>query len=192
MTSIVLIGFGLVFLFLSGLWLLIPALYSLPWVPTREKRIHKALQLAKLQPDEVLYDLGAGDGRVLLMAAEEFGARAVGIEIGPVQCLVGWLRILFTGDRPRRGSRHTAQMRCGNFYKADLREAEVVFVYATSKQMSRLQEKLAQELRPGARVVSISANFPDWQPELVDREMLIFLYSMPPVRAVEPFPNEVQ
>ena len=177
MTSFILIGLGLLFLLIAGLWLLVPALYGLPWVPTREARIRKALQLAGLQPDEKLYDLGAGDGRVLLMASKEFDAQATGIEIGPVQCLLGWLRIWLSGGR------HRARIRYGNFYKADVRNADVVFVYLTSKQTSRLSEKLAQELRPGARVVSIAADFPDWQPDEIDRELLIFLYKMPPLSA---------
>ena len=171
-----LIGLGLLFLLISGLWLIVPALYGLPWVPTREKRIRKALELAKLQLGETLYDLGAGDGRVLVMAAKEFDARAVGIEIGPVQCLIGWLRILFSGCRTR------VRMRCGDFYKADISDADVVFVYATSSQTSKLLPLLERGLCPGARVVSIAADFPGWLPTHVDREMLIFLYEMPPQR----------
>ena len=177
MTSFILLGFGLVFLLISGLWLIVPALYGLPWVPTREKRIRKALQLARLQSGEKLYDLGAGDGRVLIMAVKEFGVQAVGIEIGPVQCLIGWLRIWFSG------SRHKVWMRCGNFYKADLSDADVIFVYATSAQTSRLLPLLERQLHPGARVVSIAADFPDWQPNKTDREALIFMYEMPPVPA---------
>ena len=156
-----------------GLWILVPSLYGLPWIPTREKRIRKALELAKLGPNETLYDLGAGDGRVLLMAAKEFGASAVGIEIGPIQCILGWLRILVSG------SRHRVRMRCGNFYKADISPADVVFVYATSSQTSKLLPLLEHQLCPGARVVSIAADFPDWQSRKVDREMLIFVYEMP-------------
>jgi len=57
----------------------------------------------------------------------------------------------------------------------------VVFVYLTSKQTSQLGKKLARELRPGSRVVSIAADFPDWQPVKIDREKLIFLYEMPPL-----------
>jgi cyclopropane fatty-acyl-phospholipid synthase-like methyltransferase len=174
-----LIGSGLAFLLVSVLWLVVPALYGVPWVPTREARIRRALQLAKLQPGEILYDLGAGDGRVLLMAAKEFSAQAVGIEIGPAQCALGWLRIWFSGSRDR------VRMRCANFYKADIHSADVVFVYLTSSQTPRLAKKLAKELRPGARVVSVAADFPDWHPELVDREMLIFVYQMPPVRLTE-------
>ena len=62
----------------------------------------------------------------------------------------------------------------------DVSEADVVFVYLTSSQTSRLQEKLAREMQPGARVISIAADFPNWQPAEIDREMLIFVYEMPP------------
>jgi len=177
-----------IFLVLSGLWLIVPALYGVPWVPTREKRIRKALQLVKLQPGETLYDLGAGDGRVLLIAAREFGASAVGIEIGPVQCALGWLRIWFSG------SRHKVRIRCANYYKSDVSNADVIFVYATSSQTSRLLPLLERQLRPGARVVSIAADFTDWQPKLVDRELLIFVYQMPPMRRIDPpsFSNGVK
>jgi len=167
---------GLVLLLVLGLWILGPSLYGLPGIPTREKRIRKALQLAKLQPGEMLYDLGAGDGRVLLMAAREFQARAIGIEIGPVQCALGWLRMWSSGHR------HRVRMRCGDFYKADISDADVVFVYATSSQTSRLLPLLERQLRPGARVVSIAADFPEWRPKQVDREALIFVYEMPPER----------
>lgn len=159
--------------FLCALWLLVPAFYGLPWVPTRSARIRRALALANLRPGERLYDLGAGDGRVLLMAARDFGAQAIGVEVGPAQCLLGWLRIRFSGNR------QNVRMRCGDFYHADMSEADVVFVYLTSTQTSRLEKKLARELRPGARVVSISADFPGWQPSRVDREALVFLYEMP-------------
>ncbi len=174
----VLLIVGLILLLILGLWILIPSLYGLPWIPTREKRIRKALGLARLQPDETLYDLGAGDGRVLFIAAKEFGVQAVGIEIGPVQYMLGWLRIWISGSRPK------ARMRCGDFYKADISDADVVFVYATSSQTSRLLPILERQLRPGARVVSIAADFPDWQPQLVDRESLIFVYEMPPEKKV--------
>lgn len=170
MISYWLIGLGLAFLLVSALWFMVPALSGVPWVPTREARIRRALQLAHLQPGERLYDLGAGDGRVLLLAAREFGVRGVGIEIGPVQCALGWLRVWLSGSRQR------VQIRWGNFYKADLRNADVVFVYLTSSHTSRLEKKLERELRPGTRVVSIAADFPGWQPSQVDREFVIFLY----------------
>lgn len=175
MTTLWLILAGL-FLLIAVTWLVVPALYGLPWVPTREKRIRQALELARLKPGETLYDLGAGDGRVLVMAAKEFGADAVGIEIGPAQCLLGWLRILFSGCRTK------VRLRCGNFYKADISSADVIFVYATSSQTSSLLPLLERSLHPGARLVSIAADFSGWVPKMVDRENLIFLYEMPPER----------
>ena len=156
------------------LWILVPTLYGLPPVPTKPSRIRKALQLANLQPNEVLYDLGAGDGRVLIIAAREFHARAVGIEIGPIQCLLIWLRAL------AGGLGNQIQVKWANFYKADLREADVVFVYATSKEIVKLAPHLEKQLKQGAQVVSISADFPEWEPSTFDDRDLIFVYEMPP------------
>jgi SAM-dependent methyltransferase len=162
-------------LLFGGLWLVVPLASGLPWVPTREKRIRKALQLAGVRPGEVFYDLGAGDGRVLVMAAREFGARAIGIEISPVHCLIAWLRARLAGVGDR------VVVRWGNFYQADLSDADVVFAYMTSGQAERLRPHLAARLRTGARVVSVSFDLEGWQPEQVDREDLVFLYRMPPV-----------
>ena len=162
------------FFFVTLLWILIPALYGLPPVPTKPERIRKALKLANLRPGEVLYDLGAGDGRVLLIAAREFGAKAVGIEVGPVQCALIWLRAV------ARGFGNQIQIRWANFYKADLRDADVVFVYATSKEVMKLASHLEKQLKHGARVVSISADFPEWEPSVFDEHDLIFVYEMPP------------
>jgi hypothetical protein len=162
--------------FAGWTWYLVPAFYGLPTVHTGRGRIRRALRLANLQAGETLYDLGAGDGRVLVIAAQEFGARAVGVEAGPVQCASSWLnaRVNRVGDKVR--------VRPGNFFKADVREADVVFVYATSKQAGRLAVLLEAQLRPGARVVTISFDFPDWEPDAVDQRELIFLYGMPPRR----------
>jgi SAM-dependent methyltransferase len=177
-SMIILISFiFLVLLFLVALlWILIPALYGLPPVPTRLERIRKALTLAKLQPNEVLYDLGAGDGRVLLVAARDFGTKAVGIEIGPIQCALIWLRVVANGFG------NQIRVRWANFYKSDLREADVVFVYATSKEVMKLAPHLETQMKKGARLVSISADFPEWEPQEFDNRDLIFVYEMPPTK----------
>jgi SAM-dependent methyltransferase len=166
-----------IILFLIGLlWMLVPALYGLPSRPTGLNRVRQALKLVNLQPDEVLYDLGSGDGRVLIIAAREFGARAVGIEIGPVQRVFSWVKVR------RSGIRHKVRIEAGNFYKADLREADVVFVYATSKEVVKLASHLERQMKPGSRLVSISADFPEWEPTTFDERELIFVYEMPPER----------
>ena len=176
MIILLLYGFSLFLFILILLWILIPALYGLPSVSTKPERIHKALRLAKLQPGEVLYDLGAGDGRVLFIAARDFGATAVGIEIGPIQSAWIWLRAVANGLDKK------VHVRWANFYKADLREADVVFVYATSKEVSKLGPHLEQEMKPGSRLISISADFSEWEPSTVDQRDLIFIYEMPPAR----------
>jgi len=175
---IVLAAFWLSVLFfvLVLLWILVPALFGLPPVPTRPERIRKALKLANLRPDETLFDLGAGDGRVLMIAARDFGASAVGIEIGPIQCALIWLRAMAGGFGDR------IKVHWGNFYNADLTRADVVFVYATSKEIAKLTPHLEKQMKRGARLVSISADFREWEPSALDEHDLIFVYEMPPVR----------
>ena len=164
-----------IILFLIGLlWMLVPALYGLPSRPTGLNRIRRALKLVNLQPDEVLYDLGSGDGRVLIIAAREFGAQAVGIEVGPVQRAFSWVKVR------RSGIRHKVRIEAGNFYKADLHEADVVFVYATSREVVKLAPHLERQMKSGSRLVSISADFPEWEPSTFDERQLIFIYEMPP------------
>jgi SAM-dependent methyltransferase len=173
---IVLLLYGFfIFLFALGLlWVFIPALYGLPSRPTHPDRIRRALKLVNLQPNEVFYDLGAGDGRVLLIAAKEFGAQAVGIEIGPVQCALVWLRIVASGLANK------IQLKWGNYFKTDLSQADVLFIYATLREVMRLAPYLARAMKPGSRVVSISADFPEWEPSAFDEPDLLFVYEMPP------------
>jgi SAM-dependent methyltransferase len=166
----------LIVAFLVGLWLMIPYLYGLPWVPTHYQRIRKALELAQLRPGEVLYDLGAGDGRVLIIAAREYQAHAIGIEISAGLCLVAWLRTRFSHLSKQ------VTIKQGNFYKMDLKDADVVFAYMTSGQAPRLRPRLEDQLKPGARVVTISFDMEGWQPDAIDDKNLVFLYNMPATR----------
>lgn len=146
----------IVVIVVGALWILVPAVYGLPQVSTNPERIHRALELANLQPGETLYDLGCGHGRVLIMAAREFGAHAVGIEAGPVQCVVAWVNAL------RNGVRSKVRIEAGDFYKSDLRQADVVYMYLTSSHVGRIQKKLEKELHSGARVVTVSFDLEGW------------------------------
>jgi precorrin-6B methylase 2 len=174
MIILVALGFSIVVFVVVLLWILVPALYGLPPVPSRPERIQKALQMANLQPNETLYDLGAGDGRVLLIAARDFGAKAVGLEIGPVQCALIWLRAAASGVG------NQVSVRWENYYKANLKDADVVFVYATSKELVKLAPHLEKQMKKGSRLVSISADFSEWEPSALDDHDLIFVYEMPP------------
>ncbi len=160
----------------AALWMIVPLVNGLPWVPTQDQRIRKALLLANVQPGELVFDLGAGDGRVLITAVREFKAHAVGIEISPIHCLIALARIRMSNVSDR------ASIRCGNFYKFDFSSADVVFIYATSRHANRLIPLLEKQLKNGARVVTISSSLDAWQPERIDREDLVFLYRIPPVK----------
>ncbi len=165
--------FGVLALFLivvALLWVLVPAFYGLPPISSRKERIRRALELTNPKAGETLYDLGSGHGRVLVMAAKEFGLNAVGIEAGPVQRAVSWINAF------RNGVSSKVRIEAGNFYKSDISDADIVFAYLTSDHGDRLQEKLREDLKSGARVVTVSFNLPDWEVDFFDREQLIYVY----------------
>ena len=124
-----------------------------PWIPTRMKKVREMLTLADIQPDEVLYDLGCGDGRFVVTAARRFDAKAVGIEINLLLYL--WCQFLIT----ILGLRKKIKIAYGNFFKHDLSNADVVICYLLQDTNDKLEEKLIQELKPTARVVSNSFIF---------------------------------
>lgn len=165
---------GLAAMAAVGMWALIPRWHGIPPTPARARWIRKALAQAQLQPGETIVDLGAGDGRVLRIAAREFGARAVGYEIEPVHCAVGWLSALFGGVLRR------VSIRNRDLYHADLSEADVVYMYLNPSFVENLREPLRQQLASGARVVSLDFPVEGWEPSEVDIGYLIFSYRMPP------------
>jgi SAM-dependent methyltransferase len=164
---------GLVATAAAAMWALIPRWHGVPATPARMRWIQKALAQAKVRPGEVVVDLGAGDGRVLRVAAREFGARAVGYEIEPLHCAAAWLAALFEGVPGQ------VTIRNRDLYKADLAGADVVFMYLNPTFVANLRPAL-QRLKPGARVVSLNFPVEGWEPSEVDIGYLIFTYRMPP------------
>jgi precorrin-6B methylase 2 len=129
----------------------------MPYVPTSKDIAEKMVEVAEFTGNEITFDLGAGDGAILIAAARKHpGIRATGVEISPVVWLVGKLRILFSRQRVR--------FVLGNALKTDLREADVVFLYALPRFLELIRPKLDHELRPGTRVISHSFAFPEKQP----------------------------
>jgi SAM-dependent methyltransferase len=143
-----------------------------PWLPTFRANVRRMLVMADLQPDEVLYDLGSGDGRVLFMAARDFGARAVGIEIDSLRCMWTRARIAALGVQDR------VQVLHGDLFEQDVSPADVVVVYLLQPTNNKLMSKLWRELRPGTRVVSNTFIFPGWEPTHIDRERHLYLYTI--------------
>jgi predicted RNA methylase len=125
-----------------------------PWVPSSMQVVHRMLELAEVGPQDVVYDLGCGDGRIILAAARRYHARAVGIEIDPLRYL--WCQFLIT----ILGQRKHIRVIFGNLFNKDLSEADVVICYLMPDALSKLEKKLKMELRPGSRVVSNRFTFP--------------------------------
>lgn len=115
------------------------------------------LLLAGLRRGETLFDLGAGDGRILIEAARKFGAQAKGVEIDPERVKRIKERLLATGV--------DAEVIQADFMTVDLSSANVIAMYLSDSANSRLAPKLKQELRGGARVVSLDYTLPGWVPE---------------------------
>jgi len=137
------------------------------------------LQVARVRPGEHLYDLGSGDGRIVIMAAREFGALATGIEIRQDLYQQSVARIRDLGLEGR------ARVIRGNFFEVDLSDADVVTMYLLSSVNERLRPKLERELRPGTRVVSHDFEVSGWRPVVVEevyeewRSHKIYLYKIP-------------
>ena len=150
------------------IWLIYPVfLGGFGWQPTPIDRVREMLSMADVKPGDTVYDLGSGDGRIIAVAAKEFGARAVGIEIDPVRVLLSRLRI--------RGLRDVAVVR-GNFFKADLGDATVVTLFQRAGTNNALRDKFVSELKPGSRVVSFVYDIEGWTPSKVNEKARIYLY----------------
>jgi predicted RNA methylase len=134
--------------------------------------VHKMLQMAEVGPDDLVYDLGCGDGRIIVTAVRRYGARAVGIELDLLRFL--WCQLLITV----LGLRDRVQIIFGNFFKQDLSAADVVACYLLRDTNKKLQEKFKEELDPETRVISNYFTFPELQLTSEDKEEKLYLYSL--------------
>jgi cyclopropane fatty-acyl-phospholipid synthase-like methyltransferase len=129
------------------------------FAPTWEPVVDEMLALAKVTRDDVVYDLGSGDGRILIRAAQKYGARGVGIEIDP--------RLVEISRQVARDGEVADKVTfiSGNLFDADISPATVVTVYLSYSVNSRLAPKLRRELRPGTRIVSHQFTMGTWEPD---------------------------
>ncbi|MGQ9631477.1 MAG: SAM-dependent methyltransferase [bacterium] len=154
-----------------ALWVGVPLYLSRAfWQPTENHIVARMLSMAYLRPGERLYDLGSGDGRIVIAAAREFGAIATGVEINPFLYALSSLRVILAG---LWGG---ARIVFGNFYNADLRDADVVTLFLSQHANDRLNEKLRRELKPGARVVSYVWEMKGWKLVRYDVRYQIYAY----------------
>jgi ribosomal protein L11 methylase PrmA len=129
------------------------------FVPTPQTVVDGMLKLANVRRGDVVYDLGCGDGRLVITAAKEFGARAVGIDINPE-------RITESLEKAREARvTDRVDFRNEDLFEADIKEATVVTLYLLQSLNVKLRPKLWKELKPGTRVVSNTFDMGNWQPQ---------------------------
>ena len=131
---------------------------DVPYVVTPYEVVDEMLRLAQVGPSDMVYDLGCGDGRIVIAAAQRFGARGVGIDIDP-------RRIEEANAAARRaGVAARARFAVQDLFATDFSEASVVTLYLFPELNARLRPKLQAELRPGARIVSHQFGIGGWAP----------------------------
>jgi SAM-dependent methyltransferase len=135
---------------------------DVPYVPTTEEAVQAMLRLADVRKSDVVYDLGCGDGRIVIAAAKNFGAHGVGIDINPE-------RIKEARENAKKaGVEHLVRFEENDLFEAKISDASVVTLFLLSTINLKLRPKLLAELKPGTRIVSNTFDMGDWKP---DREV---------------------
>lgn len=152
-----------------------------PYVGTPVHVMDRMLELANIKPGETVYDLGCGDGRIVIAAALRYKAKAVGVEISPK------LAEEATAAIKKAGLSGRARIIQGDLLQTDLSDADVVTIYLATQLNAELRPRLEKYLHPGARVVSHDYAVPGWKPTHVERTggrqgHVIYVYEMPPVK----------
>lgn len=150
-----------------------------PYVPSPPPIVEKMLEAARVQPNEVVFDLGSGDGRVIVTAAKKFKAQSIGVEISPKL-------VKSANDRIRdEGLEDRCKVIQGDLREVDLSSADVVILYLLTSSNELLRPNLEKTLKPGARVVSHDFEIREWNPTRVvqaeahGRVHSIFVYEFP-------------
>lgn len=134
---------------------------EVPYVPTPQNVVDEMLKLGDVKKGDVLFDLGSGDGRIVVTAAQRYGVKGTGIDIDPER--------IREAEENAKNAKVTslASFKQANLFDADLRNASVVTLYLLPSVNMKLRPKLWKELKPGARVVSHSFDMGDWKPDKV-------------------------
>lgn len=143
-------------------------LFGPPYVPTLKRQRKQALDMLALKPGQVFYDLGCGDGSLLKEAAQR-GLTVVGYEINPIFALISRLRTL--------NRRKYVKIRIGSFWKADVSDADGIFVFLTTRHMNRLHEFMqAQGFNKPVKLVSFGFRIPEKKAKKSQGALFLYLY----------------
>ena len=150
-----------------------------PFIASPQPIVDRMLDLATIKPGETIFDLGCGDGRVLITAAQRYKAKGIGVELSDKL-------VRSTNEQVKRLSlENLVSIRQGSLLEVDLQPADVVILYLDTGANDMLRPKLEKQLKPGARVVSHDFEVRGWKPAKVEkmkaynRTHTIFLYHMP-------------
>lgn len=133
-----------------------------PYVPTPQEVVTRMLLLAKVTKDDVVIDLGCGDGRIPIAAAKTYGARGIGVDIDPQRIAEA------NANARKEGVQHLVTFKLENALTTDVSTATVVTTYLLTASNLKLRPVLTRALRPGTRIVAHNFGFGDWTPEKVD------------------------
>ena len=132
---------------------------DVPYVPTSQETVEEMLKLAGVKPGDVVYDLGCGDGRIVITAAAKFGATGVGVDLNPERIKEA------NANAEAAGVSDKVKFVVGDLFEFDFSEADVVAMYLLPSVNLQLRPKLQKELKPGSRIVSHDFDMDDWKPE---------------------------
>lgn len=133
-----------------------------PFVPTPQRIVDHMLALAEVTENDIVYDLGCGDGRIVITAATNFGARGVGIDFDPKRIAES------RANAKKSGVEHLVSFKLGDAMAADVSEASVVTLYLLSSSNRALRPMLTKQLKPGARIVSHAFSMGDWKADRIE------------------------
>jgi SAM-dependent methyltransferase len=148
---------------------------EVPYVPTDNPVVEAMLNLAGVKSTDIVYDLGCGDGRIVVLAAKNYGAHGVGVDINPERIRDA------RANAQRNAVENLVKFEENDLFNADIRDATVVTLYLLPNVNLRLRPKLLKDLKPGTRIVSHSFDMGDWKPdreEVVDGQRL-YLWTIP-------------
>jgi len=162
--------FILIFFLVLASMVILPVFFGAPWHPLSDENIDRIIKFADLKPGEKFYDLGSGDGRVLIAASRENCVRGIGVEIDPIKV---WLSRCFT-----KAAKLTNKVRIcrGNMYDFDVSEADVIYLYLTHQALDRLFPEILDRIKPSVRIICYRFCIRNLEPTKVNSDKNLFLY----------------
>ncbi len=161
----------LIFFILLAAMVIVPVFFGAPWHPLSDENIHRIIRFADLQPGETFYDLGSGDGRVLIAASSNQCLRGVGVEIDPIKV---WLSRYFI-----IAAKLTNKIR--------IHRGNMLYLYLTHQALDRLFPEILDRMKPSARIICYRFCIRNLEPTKVNEDKNLFLYRVSKGRAINKY-----